>query len=216
MALQPLHVGSQGHGRHGARPHRRGHRPGAPHVNFSIRPTGHGAPKIDPKPILDGWKLLEDTAIYRAAGKDPFNPHASVTQALLASKQQLERQVLADPRLEIYQCGRNDIATGQIDQRVLAGMEYFADNGFRLTVTGLKCGSNEQGARQVGRHQGRRHRQLARDLRDRRRPGRRPRAAQGSLTDALVDSALKLQGVMTPQEVISPENLPGPVSFALP
>ena len=44
----------------------------ASHVNFQIRPTGRGAPKIDPKPILDGWKLLEATAIYRAAGKDPF------------------------------------------------------------------------------------------------------------------------------------------------
>ena len=44
----------------------------APHVHFAIRPAGRGAPKIDPKPILDGWKLLEATAIYRAAGKDPF------------------------------------------------------------------------------------------------------------------------------------------------
>ncbi|MGZ5337493.1 MAG: lytic murein transglycosylase, partial [Solirubrobacterales bacterium] len=33
----------------------------APHVHFSIRPAGRGAPKIDPKPILDGWKLLEST-----------------------------------------------------------------------------------------------------------------------------------------------------------
>ena len=44
----------------------------APHLNFSIRPAGRGAPRIDPKPILDGWKLLEATAIYRAAGKNPF------------------------------------------------------------------------------------------------------------------------------------------------
>ena len=44
----------------------------APHINFSIRPAGRGAPRIDPKPILDGWKLLEATAIYRAAGKNPF------------------------------------------------------------------------------------------------------------------------------------------------
>src|SRR5215218_6871325 len=40
-----------------------------PHINFSIRPAGKGAPRIDPKPILDGWKLLEATAIYRAKGK---------------------------------------------------------------------------------------------------------------------------------------------------
>ncbi|HEX6228113.1 MAG TPA: lytic murein transglycosylase, partial [Solirubrobacterales bacterium] len=26
-----------------------------PHINFSIRPAGRGAPRIDPKPILDGW-----------------------------------------------------------------------------------------------------------------------------------------------------------------
>ena len=44
----------------------------APHLNFEIRPAGRGAPRIDPKPILDGWKLLEATAIYRAAGKNPF------------------------------------------------------------------------------------------------------------------------------------------------
>ena len=37
-----------------------------------IRPAGKNAPYIDPKPILDGWKLLEATAVYRAAGVDPF------------------------------------------------------------------------------------------------------------------------------------------------
>ena len=42
----------------------------APHVEFAIRPAGRGAPQIDPKPILDGWKLLESTAIYRAKGKN--------------------------------------------------------------------------------------------------------------------------------------------------
>ena len=31
----------------------------APHLLFEIRPAGRGAPRIDPKPILDGWKLLE-------------------------------------------------------------------------------------------------------------------------------------------------------------
>src|SRR4051812_49708747 len=41
-----------------------------PHLRFEIRPAGKGAPTIDPKPILDGWKLLESTAIYRAKGKN--------------------------------------------------------------------------------------------------------------------------------------------------
>ena len=39
---------------------------------FEIRPAGRGAPRIDPKPILDGWKLLESTAVYRAANRNPF------------------------------------------------------------------------------------------------------------------------------------------------
>src|SRR4051794_33533808 len=44
----------------------------APNLYFEIRPAGKGAPRVDPKPILDGWKLLEATAIYRAADKNPF------------------------------------------------------------------------------------------------------------------------------------------------
>src|SRR2546428_6425811 len=51
----------------------------APHLNFSIRPAGRGAPRIDPKPVLDGWKLLEATAIYRAAGRNPFVNQSAVT-----------------------------------------------------------------------------------------------------------------------------------------
>ena len=90
----------------------------APHLNFSIRPAGRGAPTIDPKPILDGWKLLEATALYRVADKDPFATDASsISEVLLLSKEQLARRVLADPSLEIYECGRQDIATGQIDRR---------------------------------------------------------------------------------------------------
>ncbi len=70
----------------------------ASHLLFEIRPAGKGAPRIDPKPILDGWKLLESTAIYRAAGKNPFfGPDAknpSIGQILLMSKESLQHRVL--------------------------------------------------------------------------------------------------------------------------
>jgi len=180
----------------------------APHVNFAIRPVGAGSAKIDPKPILDGWKLLEDTAIYRAADKNPYKT-TSIVQVLLASKQQLQREVLADPRLDIYRCGRGDIRAGQVDQRVLAAMEYLADSGFRLSVTRLKCGTKQSGSSRdapansfdvgainglpVARHQG-----------------------PGTPSAALINTASKLQGVMEPDEVISATDPPGPIAFNLP
>ena len=84
----------------------------APHMRFEIRPAGRGAPRIDPKPILDGWKLLESTAVYRAKGRNPFfGPDAtpSIGQILLMSKADLERRVLRNPRIEIYGGGRRDV-----------------------------------------------------------------------------------------------------------
>jgi transglycosylase-like protein with SLT domain len=116
----------------------------APHVHFSIRPAGKGSPAIDPKPILDGWKLLESTAIYRAAGKNPFfGPDAknpTIGQILLMSKDQMQRRLLADPRIEVYDCGRRDVLTGQIDRRVLATLLYLTSSGLKPTVSSLKCG----------------------------------------------------------------------------
>ena len=100
-----------------------------PHINFSIRPAGRGAPRIDPKPILDGWKLLEATAIYRAKGKNPFAAKLGGAGVLLLSKEALQRRVLADEQIEIYECGRIEIATGQIDRRVLAALEYLVRAG---------------------------------------------------------------------------------------
>ncbi len=188
----------------------------APHLDFSIRPAGKHAPKIDPKPILDGWKLLEETAIYRAAGKNPFTEGAgtsNVTQDLLMPKAQLEQKVLADPRLSIYSCGRNDVRTGQIDARILAAMEYLADNGFRLTITSLKCGHGLMTASgNVSEHS-------TGDAMDIAAINGVPVAhhqGPGTLADSLIKSLLKLQGTMQPHQVISLEDLPGPISFPLP
>jgi Transglycosylase SLT domain len=116
----------------------------AAHVDFSIRPAGRGAPRIDPKPILDGWKLLEATAIYRASGRNVLHGDdvdgMSIGQIMLLPKPQLERRVLADERIEVYAGGRDDIRSGQVDRRVLATLEYLAESGLRPTVTSLKSG----------------------------------------------------------------------------
>ncbi len=105
----------------------------APHLLFEIRPAGRGAPRIDPKPILDGWKLLESTEVYRAKGKNAlFGSDAeepSIGQIMLMSKETLARRVLADRRIELYGCGRDDVRAGAIDRRVLATLEYLASSG---------------------------------------------------------------------------------------
>jgi hypothetical protein len=113
----------------------------APHLLFQIRPAGKAAPLIDPKPILDGWKLLESTALYRVAHKNPFAAtSASIGQILLSSKDELAQRVLADPRIDIYSCGRQDIRAGVIDRRVLATLEFLAASGLAPTVSALRCG----------------------------------------------------------------------------
>ncbi|MEA2155588.1 MAG: hypothetical protein QOE11_1728, partial [Solirubrobacteraceae bacterium] len=82
----------------------------SPRLYFEIRPAGRGAPRIDPKPILDGWKLLESTALYRVQDKNPLVGNAgldaSIGQIMLMSKEDLAQRVLANPRIEIYSCGR--------------------------------------------------------------------------------------------------------------
>jgi Transglycosylase SLT domain/Peptidase family M23 len=117
----------------------------AAHLDFAIRPAGRGAPEIDPKPILDGWKLLEATAVYRASGRnvlygDDEAGGLSIGQILLLPKPLLEKRVLSDERIEIYGCGRDDIRSGQVDRRVLATLSYLAESGLEPTVSSLKCG----------------------------------------------------------------------------
>ena len=64
----------------------------------------------------------------------------SIGQILLLPKPLLEQRVLSDERIEIYECGRDDIRSGQIDRRVLATLAYLAESGLKPTVTSLKCG----------------------------------------------------------------------------
>jgi murein DD-endopeptidase MepM/ murein hydrolase activator NlpD len=182
------------------------------HLNFSIRPAGKGAPRIDPKPILDGWKLLEATAIYRAKGKNPFTARLSGAGVLLLSKEALQKRVLTDEGLSIYTCGREDIATGQIDRRVLAMLEYLRSKGFELTITALKCGhSFLTTSGNVSEHS-------TGDAVDIAVINGTPvtgNQGPGTMTDELINDVLALQGTMQPHQVISLEDLPGETSFAM-
>jgi murein DD-endopeptidase MepM/ murein hydrolase activator NlpD len=183
-----------------------------PHINFAIRPAGKGAPRIDPKPILDGWKLLEATAIYRAKGKNPLTAKLSGAGVLLLPKTMLARRVLADERIELSDCDRFEIRAGQIDRRLLASLAYLSSQGFRLTITSMLCGrhgsittsgniSNHSfgGAADIAMING------------------QPvlgNQGPGSITEDLLRAVLRLQGTLVPDELISLQELGGP-SFAM-
>jgi hypothetical protein len=190
----------------------------ASHLVFMVQPAGKDAPQIDPKPILDGWKLLEATAVYRAAGVDPFygpgakNP--TTGQVLLMSKEQLTNRILTDPRVQIYACGRRDIQAGLIDRRILAAAEFLSASGLDPTISGLECGHTANGQNGVDAagatgssidiskingipiigHQG-----------------------AGSITDITIRRLLTLQGAMAPNQIISLMTYKGqPNTLALP
>jgi hypothetical protein len=182
----------------------------APHVLFEIRPAGRGAPRIDPKPILDGWKLLESTALYRASNSNPFfGAHAknpTIGQILLMSKEALQRRVLADPNIQIYACGRRDIQAGVEDRRVLAVLSYLSASGMKPTVTALRCG---QPATLKG---GAISDLAAGDAVDIAKLNGIPvlgHQGPGSITDIAVRRLIALQGLFKPYEIMSLMTFPG-------
>jgi Transglycosylase SLT domain len=176
----------------------------APHLYFEIRPAGRGAPRIDPKPILDGWKLLEATAIYRASGRNALygrdSGGLSIGQVLLLPKPLLEKRVLHDPRVEIYPGGRQDIRSGQVDRRVLATLEYLAEAGLKPTVTSLKSGHGfltKSG--NVSEHSSGNAVDIAK-VNGIPIIGHQER---GGITEQTVRMLMRLQGTMRPHQVIS-------------
>jgi hypothetical protein len=176
----------------------------APHVLFQVRPAGKGAPLIDPKPILDGWKLLESTAIYRAAGKNPFfGSHAdrpTIGQLLLLSKEALAQRVLDDPNVQIYDCGRRDIQAGGIDRRVLATIEFLAASGLKPTISSLHCGhSYLTTSGNVSEHST----GTAMDIAAINGIAILGHQGPGSITDITIRRLLTLQGTMQPHQIIS-------------
>jgi Transglycosylase SLT domain/Peptidase family M23 len=176
----------------------------APHMLFEVRPAGKGAPRIDPKPILDGWKLLESTAIYRAAGKNPFwgpdSKNPSIGQILLMSKEALQHRVLTDPAIEIYDCGRRDIKAGDIDRRVLATLEFLSASGLKPTVTALHCGhSYLTNSGNVSEHSS----GSAVDIAKINGIPILGHQGPGSITDITIRRLLTLQGTMKPHQIIS-------------
>jgi hypothetical protein len=184
----------------------------APYLHFEIRPAGQGAPRIDPKPILDGWKLLEATAIYRASGRNALygggdEGGLSIGQIILLPKPALERRVLSDPRIDLYPGGRSDIRSGQIDRRVLATLEYLAESGLKPSVTSLKSGHGYYtSSGNVSEHSSGNAVDISR-INGIPILGHQER---GGIAEQTVRMLMRLQGTLQPHQIISLLDLGGP------
>jgi murein DD-endopeptidase MepM/ murein hydrolase activator NlpD len=179
-----------------------------PHIVFQIRPSGAGAPLIDPKPILDGWVALDNTSIFRAKGENPFLATTpTVGQVLLESKQQLQPQVLHDGGIHLGECGRRAVESGRVDKRVLATLEYLSVSGLRPTVSGLKCDVPAQAAAAANAPAG----ADSESVRITAVNGVPIAGHQGpgSIADTTVRKLLMLQGVNRPRRIVSLMSYPG-------
>jgi hypothetical protein len=179
------------------------------HLRFEIRPAGRGAPRIDPKPILDGWQLLEKTEIYRANRKNPFHGRDAKTptigQILLMSKDALQTRVLRNARITMHVGGRTDIQTGRIDRRVLATLEYLAANGLRPSVSSLYRNGSITTSGNLSHHAT----GTAVDIAAINGIPILGHQGKGSITDIAVRRLLELQGAMRPDQIITLMTYPG-------
>ncbi len=108
------------------------------HLRFAVQPAGDSA-SVDPGPVLANWAELQEA--LHPQGARATNPllGATASDVLLLSQSELERAVLSDPEIQIYRCGRQDVAAGLINRRVLAVLAFLARSGLEPTVSGLRC-----------------------------------------------------------------------------
>lgn len=142
---------------------------------------------------------------YRAVGV------AALVDGLLSQKADLQDRVLHDTRLNIYAGGRNDVASGHVDVRVLATMLYLADTFHEVTVSCLISGHRLYArpgvvsAHIYGR---------AVDVAALNNVSIYGHQQPGGITEQAVRALLMLPGGMEPAQVISLLSMGGP-SFAL-
>ncbi len=177
----------------------------AGHLRFAIRPAGD-AETIDPRTILQNWVQL-DTALHpQGASGDTDLLGATASGVFLLSKQELQRAVLSDPGISIYACGRQDIASGAIDKRVLAVLAFLSRSGLKPTVSALECGHSEMTVSgNVSEH-------YTGDAVDISAINGVPIAdhqGAGSIADITIRALLTLQGEFVPHQIISLMQYPG-------
>ncbi len=124
-----------------------------------------------------------------------------------AAKPSLQKRVLADKRLDIYQGGRLDIALGRTDIRVLVLLRYLAESHGQVTVSSLTSGHGffsrpgVVSAHSYG---------LAVDVAGLAKRSIYGNQEPGGLTERAVTNVLRLPAELQPKQVISLLGLGGP------
>jgi soluble lytic murein transglycosylase-like protein len=185
----------------------------AGHLRFAIRPAGDQS-TIDPRPILQNWEQLAAALHPQGVRGETNLLGATASGVFLLSKAELEREVLSDPGIDMYACGRHDIASGAIDRRVLAVLAFLSRSGLKPTVSALRCGHSEfTVSGYVSEH-------YAGDAVDISAIDGVPIAGHqgpGTVTDTTIRTLLTLQGEFVPHQIISLMQYPGaPNTLAMP
>jgi hypothetical protein len=159
---------------------------------------------------LEGRTAFADRSIALAHYDRAIGLRALVT-GLQAAKPALQRRVLADSRLDIYPGGRSDIASGQIDVRILVVLRYLAEANGQVSVSSLHSGHGTfarpgvVSAHMYG---------LAVDVSALGHTSIVGHQEAGSVTERAVRDLLLLPAELQPRQVISLIGMGGP-SFAL-
>ena len=159
---------------------------------------------------LEGRTAFADRSIALAHYDRAVGLRALVS-GLQAAKPSLQRRVLADSRIDIYGGGRSDIASGQIDVRVLVVLRYLAEANGQVSVSSLHSGHGTfarpgvVSAHMYG---------LAVDVSALGNTSIVGHQEVGSITERAVRDLLLLPAELQPRQVISLIGMGGP-SFAL-
>jgi membrane-bound lytic murein transglycosylase B len=124
----------------------------------------------------------------------------TIGQVMLLGERALRRHVLADERIEIYGCGRQDVEAGIVDRRVLQALAFLAARGLDPAVTSLRCRHGYYTASgNVSEHSSGSAVDIA-------RINGTPilgHQGPGSVTEDTIRMLLRLQGGMRPHQIIS-------------
>lgn len=100
------------------------------HVPTVVR---RGAGQALPRPSADEQAVALERYLAALGG-------SALLAGLDSARRRLADAVLSDPRVQIYAGGRADIASGKIDPRVLALIEYLAESHGSVRVSSLVTG----------------------------------------------------------------------------